>query len=235
MALGSNRHGVFHLVYRASYYLGFAIRKTFEVVTHPYEHISRRRRFSPLTGSASHKHSKIVSNLSNMKNRLQAIERSLIIPEQKRTDSARMDSFSEPLTGDTATEILTEALSNPNPKVRAMALDSIGEYYSEATSVHVLEALHDLDAKVRSAAIAAAKRAGLSSAVFSLILLLDDDDGNVRKQAVAAIASITGEKVDFDPMCEESVRAKNIERLKTWWKDKRFANLTTEVDTILKS
>ena len=94
----------------------------------------------------------------------------------------------------------------------------------------MLDALHDPDPSVRCAAVAAAARARISSAVFSLIILLADSSDEVVQAAQVAIKEITGRRVHIDPRESESSRNKKIEKLKVWWKENRFAKLAEGLD-----
>jgi hypothetical protein len=124
---------------------------------------------------------------------------------------------------------LAEALSSPNPKIRKLAIDTIGEFSAEEASQLIIEVLPDPDPGVRCAAIAAAVRAKAPATVFSLILMLDDISVEVRSAAKRAIEALSGEKIAFDPEDESADLKEKIEELKRWWKERRLAQLASEL------
>jgi HEAT repeat protein len=136
--------------------------------------------------------------------------------------------------GDGLSDSLMEAISDPDPGVREIALKTLGEISGEESVVLILESLHDPDPRVRAAAAAAAARTGSPTSIFSLILLLHDREIEVRQQAKSAIEAITGKTVDFDPSDPSQARRKKVESLQNWWKDERFAKLSGELKIALK-
>jgi hypothetical protein len=120
---------------------------------------------------------------------------------------------------------LSRALMDPDPAVRALALETVADLDTERAAQMVIDTLHDPDPDVRCAAAAAAARGRISPAVFSLILALDDDEIEVRDEAHRAIERITGQEVGFEPADAPETRRRRIEELKQWWKELRFAQL----------
>ncbi len=123
---------------------------------------------------------------------------------------------------------LSQAMTDANPRVRKLALDTIGEFSEERASRLISELLHDFDSTVRCAAAAAAGRANAAGAVFSLIFALDDSQPEVREQAKAAIEKITQQKIELG----EADRLQNVEELQRWWKERRLAHLTSDAEKI---
>ena len=137
------------------------------------------------------------------------------------------------IAADEGLSALSHALSNPDPAVRTLALGVICELSGDRAARLLASMLHDPDAKVRSAAADSAAQMRASGTVFSLILALDDSSDDVRMTAAQAIESITGERLTFDELGSAERRAKKIDELKHWWKERRFEELMT--DTPMRS
>ena len=86
-----------------------------------------------------------------------------------------------------------------DPEVRKRSLANLDESSGERGRMLIVDALHDTDASVCSAAAATAAKMGVQASVFSLILLLDDVVTDVRREAKTAIEHITSSVIDFDP------------------------------------
>lgn len=122
---------------------------------------------------------------------------------------------------------LARALADPDPLVRALALETVGDFTGDRAGRLLAAVLHDSDPRVRCAAAAAAARAGASGAVFSLILSLDDDNRDVRLASARAIQQITGKEIDDHRLNDSESRIEALDELKAWWKQRRFAELAT--------
>ncbi len=230
--------------YRTTYFLGLAAGKTWHWITSPYTALTRA--FSGTDGrtersaSTATRTRKLFSRISSINTRLSTIESSISRAEQQR-ETRKRGSRHEPRreaplpeNADELTQSLAEALGDPDPAVREIALKTLGEMKGEEVVVLILESLHDSDPHVRAAAAAAAAGTGSPTAIFSLILLLNDGELEVRQQALAAIEAITGKRVDFDPEDEPRARKKRAEELQDWWKEERFAKLSGELKIALK-
>jgi len=134
-----------------------------------------------------------------------------------------------------ASEALARAMLDQNPGVRRFALGTIGEHAGEEITILILDALNDPEPSVRCAAVAAAAKARLSSAVFTLILLLVDPVPRVAHEAMLAIERITGRNVDLGPDSDVSTRLKKMGKLRVWWKTERLARLSAEVEAVVGS
>jgi hypothetical protein len=121
---------------------------------------------------------------------------------------------------------LARELADPDPSTRRLALRTVGELAPERAAPLLAGLLHDPEPSVRCAAAAVAARTRASGVVFSLILALDDSDPEVRAAAALSIEEITGKVIDGD-VEDPTERRALIERLKTWWKEQRFAELAT--------
>jgi len=215
-------------IYKTTYFLGRAVRRTVDVVAVPYQTISSRfhRDGRPLLSPAPQMN--VTSRRSRMTSRSQLVEQQLIDAERgsRPTGKARERHVPAPIAG---------AVADPDAELRCSTLRAIATSPDEDSSLLILEALHDRESGVRRAAASAAAEAGAFTAVFSLILLLDDPVLEVRKEAKTAIAHITRSKIDFDLSADAQSRKKKIEKLKNWWKEERFSRLAAEVRTGLKS
>jgi HEAT repeat protein len=171
-----------------------------------------------------------------MEDRLQLFERSLSEPssgtdfDQAKRGTERIGELTEDVSPE-----LVEALTDPDPGVRRLAIGSITEFGGEHTNFLIVEALNDPEPSVRCAAAAAAAQVGTTSAVFSLLLSLDDSAPEVRQEAKHAIEKITGQEIDFDPSLKAGQRKKKIDKLKDWWKEERFSRLAEDVQTVVKA
>jgi hypothetical protein len=225
--------------FRTPFLLGVAAGKTLQLIRYPYAAISRV--FSGLDNGSSRPAStesrtrKIFSRLSNINTRLSSIEQSVskrgTPREAVRTANKKklLKDAAGRERGDGLSDSLMEAISDPDPGVREIALKTLGEISGEESVVLILESLHDPDPRVRAAAAAASP-----TSIFSLILLLHDREIEVRQQAKSAIEAITGKTVDFDPSDPSQARRKKVESLQNWWKDERFAKLSGELKIALK-
>jgi HEAT repeat protein len=99
---------------------------------------------------------------------------------------------------------------------------------SELADVRATEVLKtmllDPSAIVRCAAVRSAARVRTTDVLASLIVALTDPDAEVRAAAVDAVSDITGRRLTqkgpggvVDP--------REIEDLKRWWRERRFAEL----------
>jgi hypothetical protein len=222
-------------VYRTGYFLGSASRRILDLMLFPFRVIINREPRRSF-GYRSHRSISTVrpelsSRLSGLSDRLRSLEHTLLGSEamadldSPAADRARWEVSAE----------LVEALSDPDPGIRRMALGSIRDIGPESAAAMIVDALHDPDSSVRCAAATAAAELGASAAVFSLILSLDDPALEVRRTAKLAIEKITNRRIDFDPSGASAVRQKRIAGLKKWWKDERFTSLAAEVETIFSS
>jgi hypothetical protein len=195
-------------------------------------HSTRSERFHSIVS----RRPEITSKLSVMENRLRSIEHTLLA--SKRFAGSEALDRASPEAGEAGVEISTElieALSDPDPGVRRLALGTINDFGLESAAAMIVPALHDPESSVRCAAAAAAAETGASAAVFSLILSLDDPALEVRRMAKLAIEKITDRKIDFDFSKDSSARRKKISSLKKWWEDERFASLAAEVEAVFRS
>lgn len=123
---------------------------------------------------------------------------------------------------------LARALADPDPTTRTTALDVICELSGKRAARLLAGVLHDPDPDVRAAAAGAAAEIGATGTVFSLILALDDPARRVRAAAARAIEVITGRPVEPEQGGDPARRQQQIEQLKQWWKEERFAELASE-------
>lgn len=216
---------------RVTYVIGKMARRAVEAVQAPYRFLAEKLGQASLkkAGRSKNKTHQIGVRLSQMTSRLQEMEESL----QRNLGTEAVEQAME--TDRQISQVLGEAMTNPDPAVRAVALGTIGTFVNEDITLLILDAFHDPEPTVRRAAVQAAAKAGISSAVFSLIFLLSDRDSNVCQEAWMAIEQITGKKVNYNPRDDEQTRQQKIEKIKSWWKEERFTRLKQEVNVSLKS
>jgi HEAT repeat protein len=88
--------------------------------------------------------------------------------------------------------------------------------------------LLDPSAMVRCAAIRSASRVRTTDVLASLIVALRDPDAGVRAAAVDAVSSIRGRRLSYKEA--GAVDPGEIEELKRWWRERRFAELAGSVE-----
>ncbi len=118
---------------------------------------------------------------------------------------------------------------DPDPLVRAMALETVGEFSSERATRLLASMLFDSDPLVRCAAASAAARARATGLLFSLIIVLDDPIDDVRIVAARTIEEITGRAIDVASLRDTVSRRQAIDQLKSWWKQRRLAELAEDL------
>jgi HEAT repeat protein len=89
--------------------------------------------------------------------------------------------------------------------------------------------LLDPSAMVRCAAIRSAARVSGTDVLASLIVALSDPDADVRTAAVEAVSGITGRRLTPKGPAG-AVDPNEIEDLKRWWRERRFAELVRSVE-----
>lgn len=222
---------------RTSYLFGVAVRWAVDLVSAPYRALagrgpSRRRPRSSFDHGAPRR--RISRNLTRMMERLHSIEQRLIGSSGKDTLGSLTDEIE-------AMRQVTERLGTEHsprigtdPGELRYALGDLDSIPADERTAMILGALQDPRPELRCLAAQAAAREGSSATVFSLILSLDDTNAEVRREVKAAIESITGASIDFDPERDDASRDVELERLKGWWKEERFNRLTAELESALK-
>jgi hypothetical protein len=121
--------------------------------------------------------------------------------------------------------------------MRARAVAVLSEFADDRARQVLKTMLLDSSAMVRCAAVRSAARVGTTDVLASLIVTLTDPDTEVRAAAAEAVSSITGRRLScngrnraeggVDP---GEVDAGEIEDLKRWWRERRFAELLRFVE-----
>ena len=133
------------------------------------------------------------------------------------------------LAADRGLAALARALDNPDPAMRARAVAVLGEL-SDVRAREVLKTmLLDPSAMVRCAAVRSAARVGTTEVVASLIVALTDPDAEVRAAAAEGLSAMTGRGLSCAGP-ERTVDPGELEDLKRWWREKRFAELVGSVE-----
>jgi hypothetical protein len=231
-------------VYRVTHVLGFAARLTWKFVRFQYRVVKSwllLRMTSPKELQATlARYGTVTSDIPRTRDHLQSTRHAVLI-SGRIIDSGAIPESREYVTGlsgtkaGEASEAFDRAMFDSNPGVRRFALGTVGEHAGEQVTILILDALNDPESSVRCAAVAAAAKAELSSAVFSLILLLADPVPHVAHEAKLAIEKITGRKVGLGPGSGASARLKKMRELRVWWKKKRLARLSAEVEAVIKT
>lgn len=119
---------------------------------------------------------------------------------------------------------LARALDHPDPALRARAVAVICELADTRAREVLKTMILDLCPEVRCAAARSAARVGTTDVVASLIVALTDPDEAVRAAAAEGLSSVTGRR-----LCTVGpagvVDAQEIEALKRWWRERRFAEV----------
>ena len=92
----------------------------------------------------------------------------------------------------------TQALADPDVRVRRVAVEVLGDLDPEEAIGPLLDRLRDEQADIRAAAIGSLARAGASAAVPAILERLADPEARVRLAAIEAIATL-GPDRDADP------------------------------------
>jgi hypothetical protein len=217
---------------RTAFFLGSMFRATTDAITAPYRLITEVQRSKAAaddgparpTRPASRAYRALAAKTRSARAR-RPIDEAVLEPSEPRelTDAARAAQQQ-------GLPALADALSDPDPEVRIVALETIGAFEEKQAGQMLSDVLHDPDPRVRAEAAAVAGRAKLTPVVFSLILALDDPEEPVREAAREALERITSEPVALQPEDPPEVRRALIEDLKRRWKQRRIAELAGIVD-----
>jgi len=115
-------------------------------------------------------------------------------------------------------EPLLPDLQHANGGLRLEAVYALGETGDADVVPHLTPMLMDEDLFVRMATARMLDELGVRSAVPALIEALEDAQGAVREAAVVALRNITGQDQGFNPVAQDSDRAKKLEAWRSWWK-----------------
>ncbi len=142
---------------------------------------------------------------------------------------ASADRDSTQLAANRGLASLARALDNPDPALRARAVVVLCELADVGARDVLKTMLLDPSAMVRCAAIRSAARVKTTEVLASLIVALTDPDAEVRTAAADAVSRITGRRLS----CKQpdgGVDPGEIEDLKRWWRERRFAELVRFVE-----
>jgi HEAT repeat protein len=128
------------------------------------------------------------------------------------------------LADDDRLSALASALEHPDPELRARAVVVMAEFADNRAGRLLKVMIHDRCPAVRAVAVGAAGRTTDTDLVPSLIVALGDPDADVRRAAAEAVSRLTGQTV-APSVTDASIDREELERLKRWWKDKRFTDL----------
>lgn len=126
-------------------------------------------------------------------------------------------------------QILSRLLEGAEPAGRLTALEIIyNEFQTNTfpTAPLVKPVLHLAEGGEPVAAVRAVQvlsRIGGKSVIPDLIRLLKSPDEDVAGAASAALESMTGVEIEFDPAQSPQARAKAIERWEAWWRENRHS------------
>ena len=207
------------LVRPVGYGLGRVARGLVSVLTSPRRLLRRLSR------------SRVISKLERGRSEREGAHESWVLAEEGWPRANRSRPYgpaprSAGLRSDGALEALSKALSDPDPATRWTALEVVTEFSEDRAGGLLQWMIHDPDPRVRIAAMEAAARMAAPSLVFSLILALEDHELMVREAAAASLEEITARTLEFDVYASPETRRARIEELKSWWKERRWAELT---------
>jgi HEAT repeat protein len=134
-----------------------------------------------------------------------------------------------PLAANRGLASLARALDDPDPALRARAVAVVCELGDVRAREVVKTMLLDPSPMVRSAAVRSAARVGTTEVLGSLIVALTDSDAEVRAAAVDAVNGMTGRRLSSERP-DGHLDPAEIEDLKRWWRDRRFAELVRFVE-----
>jgi HEAT repeat protein len=100
------------------------------------------------------------------------------------------EPFGLPRADRSALVAATDALGDPDPRVRRVAAHVLGDMVPEDAEEPLTACLRDDDPGVRATAIASLARAGSTDALPSILERADDPDAAVRRATVEAVAAL---------------------------------------------
>ena len=120
-------------------------------------------------------------------------------------------------TGPRAQAILADALDEPDPSARAIAVQALVKQRSPKVLPALLNDLqaHHTSARVR--AVHLLERLNRLQAVPALIDALADPERVVRQRAAFALRRLTGQNFAYDPEAPPDDRQRLIARWRAWW------------------
>src|SRR6266498_1589098 len=89
-----------------------------------------------------------------------------------------------------ALEVVHQALHDPNPDIRRLAVEMTAKMQNQALLPHLVERLFDEDGEVRATATHAVAEMGGASALSDVILGLDDPEDHVREETLASLPKL---------------------------------------------
>jgi HEAT repeat protein len=122
-----------------------------------------------------------------------------------------------PTAGAPAWHGLLTDLASPLAGTRWQAVDALGQTGDLAVVEHLVPVLKDPDVFVRMAGARALEALGAVEATPALIDALEDPEAAVREAAIVALKKLTGRDFRFDPLGNDSERAKRVKAWRDWW------------------
>jgi Skp family chaperone for outer membrane proteins len=108
-------------------------------------------------------------------------------------------------------------LKSPDSGTRWQAVQSLGGTRDPSVVPHLVPMLKDADIFVRMAACRHLDELGSVEAIPALIDALEDEEAIVREAALAALRSLSGQALPFDPNARDGDRSKRVKAWRDWW------------------
>lgn len=115
--------------------------------------------------------------------------------------------------------ILSGCMKDKDSEVRRQALNCLCWTFQSRCLPYALNALHDIEPRVRKIASQIVGVVRAHQAISSLITLLSDSDKHVQESANIALKKITGQDFEFKVTAANKSKEEAIECWRYWWRD----------------
>jgi hypothetical protein len=121
--------------------------------------------------------------------------------------------------GESPEELIKAGLESDDPRARSAAAETLARHASDDNVARLVLLLADKDERVRGTAAAILGNSGVKTptVIGGLVKALDLPGESARQRAAAALSTLTGRAVPYDPKADEAARAKSIADWKAWW------------------
>ena len=160
----------------------------------------------------------VLSNLGNQKLVPKHIFKNYVSHEDSSVRLAALRVISKYQDEETF-NILSECMKDKDAEVRRQALNCLCWTFQKRCLSHALNALHDVEPRVRKVASQITGVVKAHQAISSLITLLSDPDKQVQGSANIALKKITGQDFEFKVSAANKNKEEAIECWRYWWRD----------------
>jgi HEAT repeat protein len=121
--------------------------------------------------------------------------------------------------GQAPEELLKAGLESDDPRARAAVAEALAQHASPENVARLVALLADPDERVRGTAAAILGHSGnkAPAVLGGLIKALDLPGEAARQKIAAALLTLTGRALPYDPKSDDATRAKVIAAWKAWW------------------